>query len=1292
MSTLSIPAVVMASISFYVSLYHLLIYFRRRQHREDLTFALTGLATGFYDVFCAGLYSATSVAEGVQWQRAQFIALAFFTTAFLWFVSDYTHQKPQIAIYAFSAFYALAVLIQIVDRSSLTWIVDRPSVKEILLPLGLKVTYYEATLGPFTTLQGLMGMAAATYIVWGGVRFYRRGYRREAIPLLLALGFVYAAAVNDTFVSNGVYQFVYAIEYAYLAMILLMAYSLSSTVVEAAIAKEALRASEERFRSLVETTSDWVWETDRSGAYTYASPKVRELLGYAPEEIIGKTPFDLMPPDEAQHIGAIFRDAAARQRPFERLENTARHKDGRLVVLETSGVPFLDANGRLLGYRGIDRDITERKQAEQALRESEERHRSLFENSPISLWEEDFSLVKDYFDDLRAMGVTNLRAFFENHPEAVAHCAGLVKVLDVNKATVALVGARDKDELLAGLSKVLADEALVVFREELITLAKGGQWFESEEVHRTLSGEKRIIVLNLSIVPGYANSLGKVLVSVLDITERRRTENALRDAEAEKETILDSQLEHVIYQDREHRVLWPNRAAYESVGMTREELVGRYCYEIWAQRSERCEDCPVALAIATGQQQETEKMTPDGRAWFIRGYPVRDANGEIVGAIEVTQDITERKRAEEALLESEERFRLFMHHFPGLAYIKDSATRVIFANQGFMTYLNITPSEILGKTNQAIFPTEFAERMTADDRRVIESGQSAEIEEHYGGRIWSTYKFVLPQPDRSPLLGGFTLDITERRRAEDALREKTAELDRYFTNALDLFCIADTDGYFRRLNKEWESALGYSIQELEGTRFLDYVHPEDREATLAAISRLGEQKEVLNFANRYRSKDGSYRWIEWRSSPVGKTIYAAARDITERKRAEQVQSATYRISEAAQIAQNLDELFASIHAIIGELMPAKNFYIALYDSSADLFIVPYLMDEFGTPPPPYKPGKGLNAYVLRTEKPLLATSEVFEQLVQSGQVELIGKPSVDWLGVPLKTQQGTFGVMAIQTYTETERLREADKDVLVFVSTQVAMTIERKRAEEEIRKLNAELEQRVVERTAQLQAANKELEAFSYSVSHDLRAPLRAIDGFSRILVEDYGPQLPPDAARYLKIIRESTQQMERLINDLLAFSRLGRQPLHKQPIDTADLVRQALDSLGDEQAGRRVEISMGELPPCQGDPVLLKQVWINLLSNALKFTRQQEMARIEIGCQTNVDGEQVYFVKDNGVGFDMQYVDKLFGVFQRLHRADEYEGTGVGLATVQRIIHRHDGRIWAESEPGVGTAFYFTL
>jgi signal transduction histidine kinase len=249
---------------------------------------------------------------------------------------------------------------------------------------------------------------------------------------------------------------------------------------------------------------------------------------------------------------------------------------------------------------------------------------------------------------------------------------------------------------------------------------------------------------------------------------------------------------------------------------------------------------------------------------------------------------------------------------------------------------------------------------------------------------------------------------------------------------------------------------------------------------------------------------------------------------------------------------------------------------------------------------------------------------------------------------------------------------------------------------------------------AELEAANKELEAFAYSISHDLRAPLRAIDGFSRILLEEQGPQLSEDGTRYLHLVRENTQQMGRLVDDLLAFSRLSRQPLKRQRVSPADTVRAALADLGADQQGRSVAINIANLPECQADPALLKQVYVNLLSNALKFTRQRQKAVVEVGFQLapvtgaavpTQDGgagapapqpesrpERVYYVRDNGVGFDMRYVDKLFGVFQRLHRAEDYEGTGVGLAIVQRIIQRHGGRVWAEAALDRGATFYFTL
>lgn len=246
---------------------------------------------------------------------------------------------------------------------------------------------------------------------------------------------------------------------------------------------------------------------------------------------------------------------------------------------------------------------------------------------------------------------------------------------------------------------------------------------------------------------------------------------------------------------------------------------------------------------------------------------------------------------------------------------------------------------------------------------------------------------------------------------------------------------------------------------------------------------------------------------------------------------------------------------------------------------------------------------------------------------------------------------------------------------------------ERKKTVEKIRRLNDELSGR----TMQLETANKDLEGFSYSVSHDLRVPLRAISGFAGILKDEHSQKLDGEARHYLQMICDSSFQMGLLIDDLLTFSRLGRKELEKWEVDPAELARKALSELKAETDGRDVKVSIGSLPSCEGDPALLKQVFLNLLSNALKFTRKKDNARIEVGSRSS-EGRTAYFVKDNGVGFDMAYAGKLFGVFQRFHRPEEYEGTGVGLAIVKRIINRHGGEVWAEAKPGEGASFYFTL
>jgi signal transduction histidine kinase len=266
--------------------------------------------------------------------------------------------------------------------------------------------------------------------------------------------------------------------------------------------------------------------------------------------------------------------------------------------------------------------------------------------------------------------------------------------------------------------------------------------------------------------------------------------------------------------------------------------------------------------------------------------------------------------------------------------------------------------------------------------------------------------------------------------------------------------------------------------------------------------------------------------------------------------------------------------------------------------------------------------------------------------------------------------------------------------VVRAIGTIVGRVIERQRARDALERANTYLEQRIAERTALLEAANRDLDAFTYSVAHDLRGPLRAIDGFARILVESYADTIDEKLPRYLRLVQANAERLGRLIDDLLLFSRLGNHPVTKQRVAPTPLLLEVMEHLSTEREGRSVQLQVDELPVCHADPHLLRQVFTNLLSNALKFTRPVPHAHIEIGAYAEHDDgvRHVYFVRDNGVGFDARYARKIFGVFERLHREEEFEGTGVGLAIVQRIIVRHGGQIWARSEIGRGATFFFSL
>jgi light-regulated signal transduction histidine kinase (bacteriophytochrome) len=295
------------------------------------------------------------------------------------------------------------------------------------------------------------------------------------------------------------------------------------------------------------------------------------------------------------------------------------------------------------------------------------------------------------------------------------------------------------------------------------------------------------------------------------------------------------------------------------------------------------------------------------------------------------------------------------------------------------------------------------------------------------------------------------------------------------------------------------------------------------------------------------------------------------------------------------------------------------------------------------------------------------------------------------VALPIVSGGNFFGILRFSSKATQRRLTPGQVKALDILASTAAAAFESASLLGQLRALNQELEERVRQRTQELQAANADLESFSYSVSHDLRAPLRRVDGYCQMFIQEFGGSLTPEGRRMLESACTGTTQMSRLIDDLLRLARYSRQALQTRPVHMEALVRRVLASFEEQTKGRDVALRIGQLPDSVADGALLEQVFTNLISNALKFTAGRSPARIEIG-SLEQPGEQVYYVKDNGVGFDSRYAERLFGVFQRLHAQTEFDGTGIGLSIVHRIVRRHGGNTWAESKLQEGSTFYFSL
>ena len=500
--------------------------------------------------------------------------------------------------------------------------------------------------------------------------------------------------------------------------------------------------------------------------------------------------------------------------------------------------------------------------------------------------------------------------------------------------------------------------------------------------------------------------------------------------------------------------------------------------------------------------------------------------------------------------------------------------------------------------------------------------------------------------------------VTERELAQEVSSGLAAIVN--FSN--DAVIGKDLDSVITSWNNGAEKMLGYHAAEMIGQSIMRIIPADRHDEELTIMQQVRRGKLIAPFETLRVAKDGRVVDVAATVSPIkdkrGKIVGASkiARDITDRKRAEAS-------------LKNVEKQFQTMVNAIPQLA-----WIARPDGSIFWFNQRWF-DFTGTT---LEEMDGIGWQTVLDPILLPKVLESWEQSLHTGE-------SFE-MEYSLRSSDGHYGWFL----TRGIPLRDSNGAIDRWFGTNTDLS-QKRAAEEEIKELNITLEERVLARTAELEAANKDLDSFSSSVSHDLRAPLRAMDGFSESVLTDYGDALPEQGRRDLETVRGAAQRMGALINDLLKLAKFGRTQLDKRPVNTRRLVEKVLEGLNPQREGRQIEIRIGELPGCQGDVNLLNHVWINLISNAIKYTRRKETAVIEIGC-TLVQEEHIYFVRDNGAGFDMRYLDKLFGVFQRLHREDEFEGTGVGLAIVQRIVHRHGGRVWAEAVPNEGATFSFTL
>lgn len=730
--------------------------------------------------------------------------------------------------------------------------------------------------------------------------------------------------------------------------------------------------------------------------------------------------------------------------------------------------------------------------------------------------------------------------------------------------------------------------------------------------------------------------------------------------------IIDSAMDAIITVNSDQKILVFNRAAEKMFQCSASQAIGQPLDRFLPPRFRGSHASHIQAFGETGVSSRAMAGMRSVFGLRTNGeeFPIEASISQVETAGQklftvIMRDVTERERAEE-------RFRQLIDSAPNGIVMVDADGLIVLVNSQIERAFGYTRAELLGQPIEVLVPTRLRGQHPAYREAFVRSPVARPMgsgRDLYGLRKDGT-EFPVEiglnpiRTDKGVMVLGTIVDISERKHAEEKLRRSQEQLAGIIGSAMDAIVSVDEEERIVLFNNAAERMFLYPAEDAIGQKLNRFIPERFRATHHSHIKSFGSTKVSKRSMGSLGAifglrSDGEEFPIEASISQLesdGHKFYTVIlRDITERKRAEETLNEQTRILDLAPV-------------LINDL----NSRIVFWNSGAEQMYgwkAEEVLDKF-------------THSVFQTEFPR-PLEEIKARLFARGY----------WEGELVHTKRdGTQIVVA--SHWVLHRDENNKPKAILEINNDIT---DRRRAEQEVLRLNEQLEQRVADRTAELQTANKELEAFSYSVSHDLRAPLRHINGFSQALLEDYSDVIDEIGQGYLREVRGASQEMAQLIDDVLQLARVTRTEIHRELVDMSEIAKSTLAKLKAQEPARLTRINLQEGLVAAGDKRLLSIVLTNLLGNAWKFTSIRTTTEITFrgGLQ---EGEYIYSVQDNGAGFNMEFADKLFGAFQRLHTADQFEGTGIGLATVQRIIHRHGGRVWAESSLDQGATFYFSL